>query len=209
MFRVKIRAWSTGSAQGFRFPACGADEAGKLEQGSQGNSKYVTDFKGGCMGLKRRDLIKGAAAVPLALTLRPGGALARSSSVVCLSRDAQRAAGIPQPAPIAQADVDDWMRGQISLCQVSTNNGKDWSTQRYFVGVDKTSLWQISTTSTGETATKHATYNVGNVMVKMTGEKRHALMYVDSQGNGITGYAMEKNGGNATTGSCWTSVKAV
>lgn len=161
------------------------------------------------MGLKRRDLIKGAAAVPLALTLRPGGALARSSSIVCLSRDAQRAAGTPQPAPIAQVDADDWMRGQIKLCQVSTDNGKTWSTQRYFVGVDKTSLWQLSTTATGETATKHATYNTGNVMVKMTGESRHALMYVDSQGTAVTGYAMETNGGSATTGSCWTSVKAV
>lgn len=161
------------------------------------------------MKLKRRDLIKGAVGAPLALTLRPGGALARSSSLLCLTKDAVRASTPPQPVPILPAGTqEDWMRGLVDLLQVSLDNGATWSTERYYVGTDQASLWQITASISGETATRHPTYTINNVMTRRTGEQRAVLSYVDANGTTITGYAMEPNGGNPVTGSCWSSVKA-
>jgi hypothetical protein len=77
---------------------------------------------------------------------------------------------------------------------------------KYILGVDKARYWKIMD-SQGMRATlaSPTTHMVGRCVATKTGEVKHALVYVDPQGNQV-GLAFEPRNGAAATTSCMTSL---
>ena len=154
----------------------------------------------------RRSFVKGAMAAPFVLTVGPGTARAQASSIMCLKRDAVRAAE-ERPASVMQVDADDWMRVNLDLVQLSVWQGYTPTPipGKHFLGVDKSTYWRLDQAQFGAPTAAPTTYSIGNCTATNLGERLFGLVYVDQTGQ-RTGYAFETNGGSAVTGSCWTSV---
>ncbi|MBX9965071.1 MAG: hypothetical protein K2Y35_18580 [Burkholderiales bacterium] len=152
--------------------------------------------------------------VPLALTVRQGGATAKSSAALCLYRDAQRGENSPKPKPILPSDTDDWMRGQVDVHELYVYSGSSWKKQsgQYYLGTDNTTYWQLTTDSSGNETAVKSSYTKNNCR---TGSspigKRQMLVYVQDSGTEPikVGYGVEKNYGGTITSSCWTSLKPI
>lgn len=120
-----------------------------------------------------------------------------------MKRDALKAASPPKPSALMPVDNDDWLRVKLDLCELSVYSGNKLRTLegKYFLGADNLTYWKVA----GMTASP-TEYTVHTCSARKTGEFRYALVYVDPLGNQV-GYAMQQNGGQAITGSCWTSLK--
>jgi hypothetical protein len=154
----------------------------------------------------RRSFVRGAMAAPFVLTVGPGTARAQASSIMCLKRDAVREVEL-KPPPMMQIDADDWMRVKIDLVQLSTWQGHTPKLipGKHFLSVDKFTYWRLDEVRFGTPTAVPTTYSTGNCTATTLSERRFALVYVDQTAQ-RTGYAFERNGGSAVTGSCWTSV---
>jgi len=155
----------------------------------------------------RRAFVKRSITAPLVLTVGPALARANASSMACLSRDALRATQ-DKPIVMVSIEADEWMRVEVDLVGLSVWNGSSFQTLpgQYFLGVDKLTYWLLEQGATPNSQIGVPTqYKTFNATPRSLNQRRFALVYVDSQGR-ETGYAFEKNGGNAVTGSCWTSV---
>jgi hypothetical protein len=155
----------------------------------------------------RRSFMKGSVAAPLVLTVGPAAARARASNIACINRDADRAAtASPRPAAVAMVDADDWLRTRIELVELNVwgEHSSKPLPGKYFLGADRRTYWKLDESSVTPTATP-TSYTTSNCSARRTGERRHALVYVDPRGH-TRGYAFETNGGTPVTGSCWTSV---
>jgi hypothetical protein len=156
---------------------------------------------------ERRSLLKGAMAAPFVLTVGPAAAQANASSIMCLKRDAARAA--EQNTPVfSVVDGDDWMRVSCELFRLRVGEGAAAAEipGKYFLGLDRFTYWRLDEGAGRLTATR-TTYTTGtpNCIATRLGERRFALVYVDQTGQRV-GYAAETKGGTPVTGSCWTSV---
>jgi hypothetical protein len=155
----------------------------------------------------RRHLIKGALAAPAVFTVRTASAQARSSANVCLVRDAAQAAA-RRPAPLTTADVDDWVRKPVDVMQLSVYQGRELKPVegRFILGADQSRYWKIVESQGARgTMAMPSSYTVGRCVASKTGEVRHALVYVDGNGNQV-GLAFEPRNGTAATNSCMTSM---
>jgi hypothetical protein len=154
---------------------------------------------------ERRSLLKGAMAAPFVLTVGPAAAQANASSIMCLKRDAARAAE-ENTAVFSVVDGDDWMRVSLELLQLRSSTGLT-ATEipgKHFLGLNRFTYWRLDEGAGRFTATL-TTYTTANCTATPLGERRFALVYVDSTGQRV-GYAAETKGGTPVTASCWTSV---
>jgi len=113
-----------------------------------------------------------------------------------------------KPIVMVSVDADEWMRVEVDLLGLSVWNGSSFQALpgEYFLGVDKLTYWLLEQGATPSSQIGVPTqYKTFNATARKLNKRRFALVYVDSQGRRM-GYAFEKNGGNAVTGSCWTSV---
>jgi hypothetical protein len=150
------------------------------------------------MESRRRAFLKVSAAAPVVLTVGPGSAIAASSSVACLARDAKR-----DPTVVAPS-TDEWLRTQVNVVQLSQWNGQSCNVipGQYFLGPDRVTYWSID----GNQSVMPTSYSVTDCVAQPVGT-RYALVHIDQRGQ-PTGMAWEPKGGSPVTSSCWTSVRA-
>jgi len=156
----------------------------------------------------RRRILQGSAAVPVLFTMRTASATALGSAVACMKKDAVRAESPPKPPEIYKLNNDGWVRVRLDLCELSVYQGNKPVTLdgRYFLGVDNTTYWKLVEQYGASDTAVMSPYTVNSCSARRLGEFRYALAYVDNLGNRV-GYALQKNGGQAITGSCWASIR--
>lgn len=160
------------------------------------------------MDTNRRKLLKGSAAAPLILTVRPAAATARTSLAVCIERDATRRR--PDQILASNSHADEWMRAKVDILELTVwdSDKKKWvelEDRRFFLGFDKTTYWQLDRHDPYRAPASPSRYHKGTSVREEKKGERHALVYVNNEGR-VVGTAWEKRGGTHCTQSCWASV---
>ena len=155
----------------------------------------------------RRSFLKGSAAVaPLILTAGPAAATnAHSSTLACVGRDLKRqTAGHNMPAGIKVRGNDEWLRKEVELYRLATLAGVTLPGD-HFLGTDRVTYWRLDESRFGSATAIRTNHTVANARAHLIGRRVFALIYVDHDLRQV-GFALERNGGAAVTGSCWVSV---
>ncbi len=155
--------------------------------------------------IARRALLKGAIAAPAVFSVRT--ASAQTEYVQRCIANGMAQAAVRKPVALANVDNDDWYRVPVDIYQLSVYQGATLKPVegKFILGVDKVRYWKINDTS-GLRATvgTPTTHTVGRCVATKTGEVRHALVYVDRDGNQV-GLAFEPRNGVAAFTSCLVS----
>lgn len=156
----------------------------------------------------RRKLVKTAVSAPLVMTVPSAMGTSRTTFTACLANAALK----PDPSPMLTKILDEVLRVAVDIYECSLVDDKGNLKKlpgQYFVGFDKVSMWRMpdKSSKTG-LPTLVTDFNANTLGLRRSRVDRiNATAYVSEHGQ-IVGYGPQKNGGQWTTKSCYTSVIA-